>query len=194
MRMITVKDSSIKGYHQIRRRPYASIEMLVTPEKENEFHPKAMVVKMPTLENILLKYHKELTREEMKGLPGQKVKDIAGELIGRVPANFCKRFRRLLLEKDVISTTCQSTENPTISKKYDSRQSFKRNPGKKDRRGGGAIIPCSYYLKCNDENYNRIYLIVEGTLRDLEFKGTEKIDHDHENKCSAEGEQKTCSF
>ena len=67
------------------------------------------------------------------------IKDIAGELIGRVPANFCKRFRRLLLEKDVISTTCQSTENPTISKKYDSRQSFKRNPGKKDRRGGGAI-------------------------------------------------------
>ena len=54
------------------------------------------------------------------------------------------------------------------SKKPDSRRSFKRNHGKK-RRGGGAIIPCSYYLKCTDENYNRIYVLVEGTLRDLEF-------------------------
>ena len=152
-----------------------------------------MVAQMPTLENIPLKYHKEVTREETKGLPEQKVKDIAGELIGRVPTNLGKLFQRLLLERDV-SITYQSTENPTISKKPDSRQSFKRNPGQTDRGGGGAIIPCSYYLKCNDENYNRIYVIVEGILRDLEFQGTEKIDHDHESQCSTEAEQKSCPF
>ena len=129
-----------------------------------------MVVKMPTLENIPLKYHKEVTREETKGLPEQKVKDIAGKLTGRVPGNLCKLFRRLLLEKDVVSITCQSTENPTISKKPDSRQSYKRNPGKNDRRGGGAIIPYLYYLKCNDENYNRIYVTVASTLSSREQK------------------------
>ena len=148
---------------------------------------------MPTSENIPLKYHKQVTREEKKGLLEQKVKDTVGELIGRVPANLCKPFYRLPLEKDV-SITCQGTENATISKKPDSRQSFKRNPGKTDRGGGGAIIPCSYYLKCNDQNYNRIYVIVEGILRDLEFQGTEKIDHDHESQCSTEAEQKSCPF
>ena len=149
--------------------------MLVTPEKENEFDPNAMVVRMSTLENISLKYHKEVKREETKRLPKQKVKDIGGELIGKVPANLCKLSHLLLLEKDFVSTTChQSTENLTISKKPDSGQSFKRNPGKKGRRGGGAIILCSHFLKCNDENYNRIYVIVEGTIRDSEFQGNRK--------------------
>ena len=135
-----MKDSSIKGYHQIRRRPHPSIEVLVTSEKENEFDPNAIVMKIPTSENIPLKYHKEVTREEKKELPEQKVNDIVGELIGQVPANLCKLFCCLLLEKDVVSITYQSTENPTLSKKPDSHQSFKQNPRKKDHRDGDAII------------------------------------------------------
>ena len=74
MRTISVKDSSIKGYHEIRRRPHFSIEKLVTLEKENEFDLNAMDVKMPTLEDISHKYHEKSNKRGEERITGTKSK------------------------------------------------------------------------------------------------------------------------
>ena len=51
-----------------------------------------MTVNMPVLENIQKLYHNDITRHEKGKQSVQRVKDIAGKTIRRVPANAGKTF------------------------------------------------------------------------------------------------------
>lgn len=89
---------SIKGYHIFQRRPLHEIMMMVETEDNNPVDPSAMIVVMPDMEDIFWAYRGMVTRPSSRGRPQQTVEDIAGKVIGRVPANLCKFFRALIAE------------------------------------------------------------------------------------------------
>ena len=91
----------------------------------------------------------------------------AGGLMGRVPGNLENLFRELLSQ-----VTCSSTGNPRISKIAPSYQPYQRNKAGEDRRGGGAIIPCSYSLHYWDENYSLVHSKVTNTVEENGSQGT----------------------
>lgn len=71
-----------------------------------------------------------------------------------------------------------SIGKPTISKKPPTQQSYNRNRyGGRDRRGGGAIIPCQYKLYCKSPTAcERVKAFVVSSLKELEnYEGTEKV-------------------
>lgn len=174
MKSLCIIESNIKGYHHFKLRPHPAIGMIVEPETNNIYDPDAMIMKMPLLENIPVKYHEDITKESTNG-DEQRVKDIAGRSIGRVPANVCKVFKILLEQRDVYSITCYSKDKPTISKKPHSCQSFRKKPRKKDIRGGGGVIPCNFVLRCFEVKYDKVYRLVRDTLKSLESEGTERL-------------------
>ena len=130
----------------------------------------AMLVRMPTLENIPVSMHHINTRAEKPSAEEQKVKDLAGQVVGRVPANLCKVFRKLLKEGQVKEITAK----PTISKVPDSGQSFKRNKKDYDRRGGGAVIPCKYILSCYSSSYDNTVKYITEMIKS-EAQGREEV-------------------
>jgi len=142
--------------------------MTVEPEVDNRYDPYAMIIKMPDLLNIPSKYH-----EEVISCSGQRVQDISGKTVGRVPANVCKLFRKLIEQKYALSITCFSLEKPSHSKSPDFAQSYQRKRGKHDRPGGGCVIPCKFEVECNERV--KVFAIINDALKDL--KGTEKIEH-----------------
>ena len=176
MEAVVIKESNIKGYHYFKRKPHAEIEMKVEKELNNIHDPDAYVVKMTKLKYIHPKYHKEVTRQAKGKDPQQTVSDIAGSIIGRVPANIGKIFHQLFDERKLQRITCRSTDKPTLSNIPPPQESFKRNPGKKDRRGGGGVIPCVYILHCWNSSYEQVHKFCMDSLGELEFQGTECVD------------------
>ena len=156
MKVITIENSSIKGYHVFKIRPHNDIEMIVTEDNENSYDPYAMVVQMPEEGSIPKELLEDVTREAKEGMATQTVKSIASKTVGRVPANLGKIFRNLISARDVSKITCVSQNKPTLSRIPPARQSYKRYVERKDRRGGGAIIPCKYMLRCPDAIYIRV--------------------------------------
>ena len=76
--------------------------MLVEKEYENVKDPSAMIIKMSMLGDIPEKYHNDITKENKgKEKSEQRVVDIAGKVVGRVPANLCRMLRQLLDEGHV---------------------------------------------------------------------------------------------
>ena len=141
---------SIKGYHFFRIRPYEEIPLIVIPEENNTFDENAMMIKMPKhVPDILLN---AVTRKGDNKQKAQRVKDILGKQVGRVPANLCRVFRSLLkrnmLENDI---TCYYGGNVGHSKNPHFQQAFKkaRTRQGKDRPGGGAELNCTYFLQTN---------------------------------------------
>ena len=97
---------------------------------------------MPDLIQIDKQYL-DITVRPCKGKESeQKVKDNAGKVIGRVPANICKILKELITSNQVKKITCMSTDNPNIRKVPPSQQSFRKNQHGFDWRDGGGIIPC----------------------------------------------------
>ena len=84
---------NIKGYHIFYIRPHSEIPMKVLHERGNKYDPNAVAIWMPDLEDIDSKLHDCITRNERPGKPCQKVRDVAGCMVGRVPANLGKIFR-----------------------------------------------------------------------------------------------------
>ena len=74
--------------------------MIVEREEENEFDPYAMVIKTPEIDHIPLEDRNKITREKE---PQQRLKDIAGKVVGRVPANIGQLFSLMDLSAAVIS-------------------------------------------------------------------------------------------
>ena len=168
MKTLVVKSSQVKGYHIFKVRPHPEVAMEVKLEENNSYDPTAMMVLMPTLEYIPSELHNLVTREENKGEKKQCVSDIAGQQVGRVPANLCKLFRKVIGDADVIKIKCYAESAPTISKQPPSQQSYKRNVRGKDRRGGGAVIPCRYVLFCYETSFNKVKLYLEHSIKDLD--------------------------
>ena len=138
-----------------------------------------MIVKMPDEEKYIdEKILDVVTRPAKKDTPEQTVRSILGKTVGMVPANHGRLFKGLLQMGDIRRITCISLRKPTISTKPPSHQSFQRNGrGGKDRRGGGAIIPCQYRLYCRSSvSYERVHAYVVSSLKELEMHdGTEKV-------------------
>ena len=126
---------------------------------------------MPALEDIPKCLHDVVTRPAKGGIKRQTVADNAGKMIGRVPANVCKTFTKLLQEKYVVKISCISVGEPTLSKSVDPQRSFKRYQWKnKDREGGGAVIPCKYIVYCNESSCKHALDCLES------MEGPEKIE------------------
>ena len=116
MKILHIEYSSIRGYYFFKRRPHTAIEMLLEKEEDKSYDVNAMVIKMPDLIQIDTQYL-NITVRPCKGKePEQKVKDNAGKVIGRVPANICKIFKELITSNQVKKITCMSTIR--ISVKY----------------------------------------------------------------------------
>ena len=175
MKILHIEYSSIRGYYFFKRRPHTAIEMLLEKEEDKSYDVNAMVIKMPDLIQIDTQYL-NITVRPCKGKePEQKVKDNAGKVIGRVPANICKIFKELITSNQVKKITCISTDNPNISKVPPSQQYFRKNQDGFDRRGGGGIIPCQYIIYCCDSTFEKLRNILHESLKELKFQGTEKL-------------------
>ena len=173
MKVIRVTDSTVKGYHVFKVTPHPAIPMFVKKDEGNSYDPNAMVVKVPDLKEIPAELHDVVTKEAKGKKEKQTVRDTAGMIVGRVPANLCGLFRKLLQDGDIREVTCVSVDKPMQSKIPSSHQSFKRNTNGHDRCGGGALIPCTYRLKCFDESSQRVVQFM--TEKILSFKGSEKV-------------------
>ena len=76
-KIITIINSSIKGYHVFKVTPHPAIKMFVTKEKDNKYDPHAMLVVMPDKEKIDPAYHHHISKEGSSGKSPQRVVDIA---------------------------------------------------------------------------------------------------------------------
>ena len=145
-----IVNSNIKGYHTFKIRPHPQIEMITEEEIGNPRDPHAVVIKMPSLNEISEKFHEGITKKKRGKEKQQTVKDIAGAVIGIVLANICKLFEKLITDGDVTSIACIAVIDPEQSKIPPSRQSFKNKLNEYDRRGGGVAVPCKIKLVCHD--------------------------------------------
>ena len=123
--------------------------MDVKNENDNKYDPYAMLVVFPVLSKIPEALKNSITRERKGDRPEQRVKEVAGKVVGHVPANLCKVFRKLsengLLAEDIkvlyTGIVAQSVRPP-------SGQSYWRNlSGGLDRPGGGVDIHCQYLVR-----------------------------------------------
>ena len=122
------------------------------------------------------KQYLDITVRPCKGKESeQKVKDNAGKVIGRVPANICKILKELITSNQVKKITCMSTDNPNIRKVPPSQQSFRKNQHGFDWRGDGGIIPCRYIIYCYDSTLEKVRNILHESLKELKFQGTETL-------------------
>ena len=97
---LILKNSAIKWYHIFKITQLIEMTMIVEREEENEFDPYAMVIKTPEIDHIPLEDRNKITREKE---PQQRLKDIAGKVVGRVPANIGQLFSLMDLSAAVIS-------------------------------------------------------------------------------------------
>ena len=171
MKEIKISNSSIKGYHVFKTRPHAEIPMFVERDFHNKYDPFALIVKMPVMENIPTRLHKVILRPAKGREKCQKVKDNAEKIVGRVPANVCKILTKLLQERKIEEIQCSAVGTPTLSKNTDPQISFKRYPkSNKDRKGGGAVIPCEYKLSCYEFSFDTVLECLN------ELDGPEKVE------------------
>ena len=151
------------------------MEMLLEKEEDNSYDVNAMVIKMPDLIQIDKQYLDITVRPYKRKEPEQRVKDNAGKVTGRVPANICKIFKELITSNQVEKITCMSTDNPNITKVPPSQQSFRKNQHGFDRRSGGGIIPCRYIIYCYDSTFEKVRNIIHESLKELKFQGTKTL-------------------
>ena len=98
--MLRVINSAIKGYHIYHVRPHRGISMVVRKEHTNSYDENAMIVEIPKKEDLPVSFLEEISRPAKGTKNCVKVKDIAGKLVGRVPANLGRIFRTL--DKHII--------------------------------------------------------------------------------------------
>ena len=89
MRVIAI-ESTIKGYHVFRIRPHTDITIKLEEEPNNPYDRNAFKVMMSRLTDIHPIFHNLVTEN------GQRIETNAGKQVGRVPANLCRVFRRLV--------------------------------------------------------------------------------------------------
>lgn len=172
MKTLKVTNSAIKGYHVFKIKPHPFIKMLVLPEHNNPYDQHAMIIKMPVISDIDKRYLNDITDDG----EGQVVKEIAGKIVGRVPANLSAVFYKLLKENLVQEIYCVSEGRPMHSHTPYFKQSFvKRGKWGKDRRGGGATIPCRFEIICHDSSLEKAKETLIKLIKELTKDATEKV-------------------
>ena len=63
MKIIRVNNSSIKGYHFLKRRPHLEVKLLVKKDVNNKYDENTMVVMMPPLDSIPSTLHEVVSKE-----------------------------------------------------------------------------------------------------------------------------------
>ncbi|KAI8516244.1 hypothetical protein Bbelb_048250 [Branchiostoma belcheri] len=123
--VITIDGIVIKGYHVFQRRPLPGLEMdiTITPTTEMRVVNTSMPAGGPALSSI----PPDRRDVVIDAKRGTTVRSIAGKAIGRLPAGSVQS------PQGVVAT------GPP-------RQSYPPWPAPSNR-GGGAVIPCSIYIK-----------------------------------------------
>ncbi len=119
-------NSCIKGYHIFKIRPCEDVVMEVSREENNEYDEHAMLVKMPDIvaDNLLQK----VTRAESSRYPIQRVRDILGKTVGRVPANLCRAFPEMEQKNFTVgSIQCAYGGNAQQARNVPVHQAFSRS-------------------------------------------------------------------
>ncbi|XP_020901197.1 uncharacterized protein LOC110239794 [Exaiptasia diaphana] len=133
MRVITIDNAVVKGYHEFQIRPPPALHVLLPVSKEhgNRHDANACLVWVPELKDIPTTLWNDITDAKHS----ERVHTIAGLPIGRVPKGLAPCFRELLESSDVECINCEQTGSPC--------KSFQPWP-EQQCTGGGAVIPCSY--------------------------------------------------
>lgn len=118
MKEVTISQTTIKGYHIFKIKPSQGVMMVVERDRENRYDRWALNVKLDD------------------------------KMVGRVPANMCRIFSELLDGRSIEKICCFADGAPMLSKTVDPQTSFRSYKSRKDREGGGAVIPCKYVLHC----------------------------------------------
>ena len=92
---IAIQDSFIKGYHIFCIRPHPEVTMVVRQEENNKFDHNIHSLWMPSMADIPILFRGAVTRPAKNGKPEQTVAEIAGRMVGRVPANLGEVFKDL---------------------------------------------------------------------------------------------------
>lgn len=142
----------IKGYHAYQiRSPITDppTQLRVDREYTNIADMEACLVWLPDLETFNENVH-DLVTDQTRQL---KLCDIAGLPIGHVPRILAGFFRTVLDEKGSIYAITTGEPCP----------SFPPWPAPSEK-GGGAVIPCSYFIKCSPCNFESNVCILHSTL------------------------------
>lgn len=153
---VLVGQCVIKGYHSFKiRPPMIDDAPLLTVDREycNIHDKNACLVWLPGLEEYKSEFH-QLETDKTRKL---KLNDIAGLPIGHVPRGLGGCFREILDRKDLIYA--EVTGEP--------RPSFPPWPAPHET-GGGAVIPCSYIIKCKDVSTTTA--LIRNALQEMEEK------------------------
>ena len=80
-----------------------------------------------------------------------------GKMIRVVPANMCKIFSTLLNKRNISLISWVAVGTPTLSECNEPQQFFKRRTKLgMQRKDGGAMTSCKYFVKCYDSCYNNV--------------------------------------
>ena len=138
----------------------------VIPEEGNKFDENAMIVVISS--HAPPEMLEQVTRKGDGKRKPQKVKDILGKQVGRVPANLCRVFRELLGRNIIIeSILCYYGGKIGHSKNLHFQQDFKRAHTRQgiDTAGGGAELTCSYFLLIKDDCYEEAVKLFKKRLQ-----------------------------
>ena len=110
--------------------------MDLTPEPHNRYNSGAVLVEAPPLASLPVELHNEVTKTSS---PQQKVKDVAGCTIGRVPGRVCglisEGIRKGWVVKGVAIYTGDFTHGGSV-------------------RGGGPQLDCLYLMIVKKDKLN----------------------------------------
>ena len=158
---------AIKGYSHFGVIPSTLIPMDLIPEENNSYDPNAVIVKMPPLGQIAQTCYSLMNKEEE-----QRIKSLAGNVVGRVPANLCGAFRKIM-ETDYLLEDIRCEYNGIVSDSVNppKYQKFKRNPfGGLDTPGGGVDLKCTYVLIVKKDHLHACISILERGLPKEDFQ------------------------
>eukprot|EP00058_Branchiostoma_floridae_P027258 XP_002612749.1 hypothetical protein BRAFLDRAFT_97271 [Branchiostoma floridae] len=88
----------------------------------------ALLVVMPPLTDIPVQYHNAVVDDKR----GVTVRDIAGQIIGRVPAGLATILARMTKDGELTGLTC-SEVLPSLARS--------------SSKGGGVVVPCKLHLQ-----------------------------------------------
>ena len=128
-----------------------------------------MAIKMSSIDDIHQSLHKEMTREGKKTRKEQRVSDIAGKQVGRVPANLCKLLKQLLKDGSVTKITYLMTDPPCLNQIPPAQQLYKPNIKGDGQCGGGAVVHCKYLFSCYHATYEKVSEFMKNAVNKLRY-------------------------
>ncbi|KAI8481604.1 hypothetical protein Bbelb_407040 [Branchiostoma belcheri] len=140
--VITIDGIAIKGYHVFQRRPLPGLEMDITITPTTEMRVGPALSSIPPDRRDVV----------IDAKRGTTVRSIAGKAIGRLPAGSVQS------PQGVVAT------GPP-------RQSYPPWPAPSNR-GGGAVIPCSIYIKLDARKDGVVAKLKEAVDRHMAAAGT----------------------